>query len=534
MRTVATRLSLPGLTPLLFLALLAVACTPSRGGGRGTGSEGEGEGSSEGEGEGPAEGEGEGPAEGEGELPPVCADRCDCRSPLICEVETGDCIESPPVCNGHAECPCGQLCKLGACADGCENNSDCGRQMICKPIGNDRNACFHACGAAYPCPADQDYDCLEGACIPRVRQCAACEEDTDCGGTPDLCYDFGDIGMFCTKDCSLDPNSCGEGFRCRDLNREMPGGHVDQVRQCVPANRDCASVCTFIGCDDPEKPHCNRLTGVCAKTFGPCDPCESHDECGEGLCKGYRPGFHCLLPCPNGVRDCGDPHYWRCDVQGQGAWCVPITGTCDRCDGVRCCKDAPHCHEGSGECVECLADLDCPDGEKCGPNTNRCLYPHLACRARDPENPDQELCTIEAPYCYEDYCVECLGNADCDCPADSPACNPVCYHFQCMGDDFCERVTCPDGTNCIPEARRCVEGGRCDSDADCGGCRLCDQARQMCYNADGACFHNGDCPSGLVCALDLHLCQGCDTHDMCRRRQMCVPTGDGRKVCRQA
>ena len=103
-----------------------------------------------------------------------------------------------------------------------------------------------------------------------------------------------------------------------------------------------------------------------------------------------------------------------------------------------------------------------------------------------------------------------------------------------MGDDFCQRVDCPEGTNCIPEARQCVEGGRCQEDAECGSGRLCDSERQVCYYNDARCYHNGDCPANLVCNLELHLCEGCENRAMCRRRQMCIPLGENRRVCRQA
>ena len=541
-------------------SLLSAACGSSRDSRGPSGGEGEGEG------EGAAEGEGEGAAEGEGEggnlknigescashneckslncsggrcaeqLPDKCESRCDCEYPQICDAASGDCMGAPAECNGNSTCPCGELCKLSKCVPGCDNNEDCGRDRVCKPVAELKNACFFACGADYPCPRDADggelYDCMSGACVPRVQYCAECNEDTECGGLTDVCYDFGDIGKFCTKDCELDPNSCAEGFRCLELEREV-GERIETVRQCVPRVGDCTSACRFVGCPERDKPFCHQDTGKCLAQFQACDPCTEHEQCGEEMrCKGYRPGHHCLQPCPGGASDCGDPSIWRCDTQA-GAWCVPLTGTCDRCQGRECPILAPYCHPGNGQCVECLSNVDCPEGEACGQDTSLCVAGRLACGEPDPEEPGGGLCVEEAPYCYENLCVRCITDADCRCPAENPGCNEVCHHFRCVGDDFCQQVTCPEGTNCIPEARRCVQGGRCEKDETCGAGRLCDGERQICYYSDASCYTNADCPNNLVCDLDLHLCVGCLDNSMCRLRQICVPLGDGRRVCRQ-
>ena len=152
--------------------------------------------------------------------------------------------------------------------------------------------------------------------------------------------------------------------------------------------------------------------------------------------------------------------------------------------------------------MQCLDTPDCADETVCGPGSFACIESLGLC------NPDDPPCSPEAPFCFDGYCVACLSGGDCRCPADDPGCNRVCYRFACLGDDFCERVTCPEGTRCIPDARACVETGRCQQDSDCGGGRRCDQERQVCYYDDGRCYHNGDCPANLVCNLDTHLCEG--------------------------
>jgi hypothetical protein len=535
-------------TTMLTLALLLSgawalgACTEDRrtgdGGGGSGPNEGEGESPGEGEGEVPIEGEGEGEGdEGEGEGgPPVrigCENRCHCSAPLICDPdasEEGECVSAPPTCADNSGCECGRICDLGTCLDGCFNDGDCGDEKKCVEVGPGNRTCFWRCGDHQDCPDTDEvsYDCIDGACIPSVDLCAACEEDLDCGGPTDRCIEFRDLGAFCTKDCAANPNGCPDGFRCVDVNREEDGGNVEELRLCVPRVGDCTSVCSFVGCDDPDFPHCNELTGRCAAVFAACDPCRLHEECGTGnQCLEFprdTDNFHCFHPCPNGVRDCGDAAVWRCDDRTGNPWCVPLSGTCDRCAGrPDACPLTPHCNPGDGQFVECLADIDCDDGQVCGRDTNKCISSRLACGAGED---GEARCTPEAPICYEGSCVGCVGNADCrnQCPPEQECGPQVCHRFQCMGDDFCNRVNCPEGTRCINEARRCSPSGQCDEDEDCPPCgMLCDQARRVCYKNNGGCDHNGDCPPNLVCNTELNLCEGCADNTQCRQRQLCLP-----------
>ena len=519
------------------------------GAGQGAGEEGEAEGAGAEGGE--AEGEAEGEAAGEGgapgdETPVGCDHRCDCGTPLICDPEIpphGECVASEAGCNGNADCPCGTICRRGVCQDGCFANADCGDDGVCRQISEDKDSCFKRCGDGFECPKADDgsllFDCINDACIPKVRQCTGCVDDSECGGPTDRCVDFGDTGHFCAQDCALDPNSCPDGFRCLDIERENEAGQIEQLRQCVPRVGDCLSVCTFIGCDDPDLPHCNPISGKCKASFGACDPCSSQAQCGELTCLEYprQEQYHCLPPCPGGQRDCPD-NTWRCDTQGQMPWCVPLNASCDRCLGKDCGAINPHCDPTNGHCVECLADLDCPEGQHCGRDTHQCIVSRRPCNPAGGGDAE-ELCLADEPFCFDSWCVSCVSNRDCqgECdPGAEDGCNLVCHNFQCLGDNFCQVVDCPEGTLCVNAARECVEGGRCESDSDCGDGRLCDQQRNECYKNDATCAHNGDCPQGLVCDLNLRLCKGCRDNSQCRRRQHCVPApGAGEeRVCIQS
>ena len=543
---------------------IAAGCSnePNRtGGGNGGGDfVGGGEGPSDGEGvagtpggdeaEGEAEGEGEN-GEGPGPDPEPepqegCDDRCHCAPPLICDPEippSGECVASAARCNGNADCPCRSVCKRGSCEDGCFNNDDCGRGNVCRQVAENKDACFQKCADGFECPKgpndEELFHCIDEACIPKVEQCAECDDDSQCGGPADRCIDFGDTGRFCTQDCDLDPNSCPDGFRCVELEREEDDGRFVQLRQCVPQVGDCKSVCTFIGCDDPDKPHCNPISGKCKASFAACDPCRSQAQCGELTCLEYprEDQFHCLPPCPRGQSDCPDSG-WRCEQGGTRPWCVPLNASCNRCLGKNCGKLNPHCDPTNGQCVECLADLDCPEGQHCGIDTHQCI------QSRRPCNPNgvgeaEELCLADEPFCFDQWCVTCVSNRDCNAgcvPDAEDQCNLVCHNFTCLGDNFCQAVDCPEGTLCVNAARQCVEGGRCESDRECGDSRLCDQQRNECYNNDATCAHNGDCPQGLVCDLNQLLCKGCRDNSQCRRRQHCVPARDGSddRVCIQS
>ncbi len=438
-----------------------------------------------------------------------CTGRRDCPPGEICNTAASpaECVAASGACEGNEDCPAGFICQIDECVEGCNNRADCYVGWVCREVTANTQRCQQSCERNDDCGPDQT--CSEDVCIPRVQLCSSCALDQDCGGTADLCV-VEDGQGYCGSDCSVG-GGCPDGFYCDSVG-------VDGARQCVAANGQCETVCPLNPC--PEGTVCNRSSGECRAALKPCDPCESHSDCeGDARCRTYGQDKVCLLPCPNGASDCGDD--FVCTGEGNAAFCVPKTHTCDRCAGRYCGPLTPHCNAEDGNCVECLASRHCGPLETCG-DAKRCVAGGPAC--------DLEAdvpCEAPTPFCFEDRCVECISSGDC--PAGG---NMVCHHFRCMGEDFCQRVVCPQGTNCDNQARRCLETGTCETDADCPG-RRCDVARAVCYNADGSCLSSGECPQSLECDPGLRLCVNCSQDADCRPLQACFPLADGRRYCHQ-
>ncbi len=435
-----------------------------------------------------------------------CSTRRDCLNGTVCDqsLEPPSCVDPPANCEGNEDCAAGSICVIDRCVPGCNNSSDCLNGWNCREVTAGVTRCQKSCTERADCPAD--HQCSEGACVPEVQLCASCLIDEDCGGAADRCLMDEGAG-YCAKDCSL-RGTCEAGFRCED---------VDGAKQCVPATGTCLTVCPLNPCADGQV--CNVVSGGCQDELGPCDRCTETAQCvEEARCITYGQQKLCLLTCPDGQDDC--PTGYLCDASGGTPYCVPRTGTCDRCAGKYCGPLTPYCNPEDGSCVECLGSRHCGLGETCARSLS-CVPEGPACGG------EEEACGEQIPFCYEERCVECLSSGDCSGGADL-----VCHHFRCMGEDFCQRVACPAGTRCDNEARRCIETGTCETDADCPG-RRCDDVRGVCFNADGSCVSSGECPPRLECDPELRICVGCGAASDCRPLQACFPLQDGRRYCHQ-
>ncbi|MBM4320439.1 MAG: hypothetical protein FJ125_10880 [Deltaproteobacteria bacterium] len=402
------------------------------------------------------------------------------------------------------------MCKLGHCIEGCINHGDCLKDWVCRPIAANDHRCFKDCRSRQ-CPAG--FTCTDGACIADVQLCAPCTDNAECGGPADRCLAEGDKGKFCAKDCTLS-RECPIGFRCKEI--------LEDIWQCIPAVGDCTNNCQIVGCPDLDYPYCNKSSGRCQDVLAPCDPCDRHESCGPGArCLVVNRDRYCIPTCVSNDAEC--PAGFRCDDRGDTPYCVPYSGTCDRCHGALCPPLAPYCSPENGACTECLSSSDCGQGYTCGDRSKLCIAAGPAC----PAEPGI-TCSDPNPFCYEGVCVQCLSNNDC------PGQGSVCYHFSCFGDDFCQRINCPpDTTVCDADARACVEKGTCMRDEDCSGRRRCDVPHGVCYNADATCVTDAECPLTLTCDHERRLCRGCTGNGDCRVPfQQCVRLGD-QSFCQQ-
>ena len=160
----------------------------------------------------------------------------------------------------------------------------------------------------------------------------------------------------------------------------------------------------------------------------------------------------------------------KCGPNGCGGGC----GTCEawlQCDDAGQCSSAPCvssidcpgdlvCEETLGQCVVCVQDGDCDEGETCGPD-------HL-CHGVVPCTSDKDckdyglLCDLDAGVC-----VQCLKSAHC---AEDEYCqDSYCLPDVCAaGESHCEEgqvLACSDdGSGWVP-AEACGEGQYCDEGA---------------------------------------------------------------------
>ncbi len=162
---------------------------------------------------------------------------------------------------------------------------------------------------------------------------------------------------------------------------------------------------------------------------------------------------------------------------------------------------APHafCNVSSGECVQCLANEDCPT-MVCNAVTHACT----GCLT------DAD-CESTTPYCDRDdrRCVECEIASQCDtgevCVWAAHRCAPACQtNSDCSGSGH---------PICAMASRICVE---CTSDAECASRPLqpfCDLRLGACVE----CLSDTNCPSGHCETLE-NLCVECTSDAHCNGR----------------
>ncbi len=314
----------------------------------------------------------------------------------------GRCVQAP--CLGDEGCPVGEYCdeESGRCLMGCRDQVDCEPWETCSP----EHRCVGAeCTGHEDCPEGTVCDPVGSRCRPGCRDdqgcgiqvcdvatltCRACEGDADC---PD--------GEFCDQErggclvgCRVDPDDCGEGWRCLETVRvcveEAAGpceGDSDcpEDRFCDPGTGVCSLGCREGGCGDLAR--CDPVTRGCEPLA-----CEGDSDCPAGAyCRSER----CEPGCRLDGSDC--PEDMPCD---------PDTRVCG-------CWDDQDCPEGDicamSRCVQgCRGDQDCPDGWVC--DLGHCLE---GCRddVLEPDDHPFEASDL-APGDLLEGLVVCPGDRD--------------------------------------------------------------------------------------------------------------------------
>jgi len=264
----------------------------------------------------------------------------DCGSGL-CEFSTGECVEcrsapdcgedyecrrghcvALPICGNSLDCPVGQVCVAGLCAQ-CGVNADC----------PDGDVCFDTkCHAS--CDSDNDCTPLGQLCDLTRGACFRCLQDTDCPETQ-FCAANGE----CFQDVCTPARTYCEG----PLLYECVANGSGSVQQACLSTQACATVGGQATCQDylcaPDSVGCvdAQSSYRCAAdgfSYADVTLCGSSDVCSAGECLprvcGEEGALLCgsdaVLRCTNGgtatvVQEACD-WYEECS---EGA-CVTVSG----------------------------------------------------------------------------------------------------------------------------------------------------------------------------------------------------------------
>lgn len=268
-----------------------------------------------------------------------------------CETDPKQPCRADGLCDGKGQCraaaPTGGACGVARCVGDTLERSRCDGAGRCVPISVD-------CG---------EFSCMNGACVTRCTDTAACSE-----------------GFFCEDAVCVprfeDGRDCAAGMEC--LN-----GHCVDGVCCESA---CEGQCEF--CAD------ERFVGRCVTLPGaprggrPACAGDEQEPCSLASCDGVvgdscqampPPGTTCSQPahCPSGQRE---RTTGRCDGAGTCA-CVP-TQRCSEDRASSLAADGRVLEEcGSYRCADdsclltCTDADDCAPGIPCNPSTSRCEPP---------------------------------------------------------------------------------------------------------------------------------------------------------------
>lgn len=322
-----------------------------------------------------------------------------------------------------------------------------------------------------------------------VDGCTACSSDSDCDGLK--CTPLGG-GSYCFEGCTTN-DDCVSGWYCEKLTNE--------ASTCIPKAYNCDAGCHTSGCPDGQV--CNQESGACQAGQAECGTCQKDWDCGAGLIC-YTDGKYCAPACGAGC-----PANSTCQAVNAIEVNLCISGNAACCFGDDCanpCQAPTPFLNNEGECVECLSDADCTDGEYCEELSQSCM---------------DAACQAPTPFQLEDgTCVECKNDSHCTAKGEGYKCKVNVCVFQ--GDLPEECSLCQSPYPACAEINGIWACVQCAEDADCGS-GTCDLSLYACDNGGvgpgcGSCNNDGDCVSAMgdkVLACDA--ASGCcyDTGGFC-------------------
>jgi hypothetical protein len=154
-----------------------------------------------------------------------------------------------------------------------------------------------------------------------------------------------------------------------------------------------------------------------------------------------------------------------------------------------CMLQSLHCDPGSGQCVACLTDSQCPSLAlpRCDSMIGRCVQ----C-GNDGDCGPGQACESTTHTCV----ASCASSAECP-PGES--CSPSGVCVGCTDDQDCAGGRTP--AVCDPTIGQCVE---CTSDLQCPADQTCDRTSDRCVG----CLSSFDCTRDQVCDMSTLECVG--------------------------
>jgi hypothetical protein len=300
-------------------------------------------------------------------------------------------IEEVTGCQSNADCvgdAAGPICNTGtgACVE-CMAAIDCEAGEVC-------NTTTYTCETVQT-GCQSDADCAEGVCNTTTEQCVECMVDGDC--------ETGEVCNLTTYTCELELTGCTADADCVG----DPAGEV-----CNTTSGACVECMIDGDCETGET--CNMTTYTCEAEQ---TNCSSNADCvgaaaGEicdtvsGLC------VECLVD-------------ENCET---GEVCNMTTYTCELeqtgCTSNADCVGDPAgaiCNTTSGDCVECMIDDNCGTGEVCNMTTYTCELEQTGCTSNADcmGDPAGAICNTTSGEC-----VECMMDSNC---TDGEVCNMTTY-----------------------------------------------------------------------------------------------------------